>query len=317
MELNEFKERSQEFLTYLDVQKGLSEHTLYSYSLDINQLVTFWQQHNTPPQTLQSTLQPFFVQLYNQKARASSVARKVSCLKSFEKFCLTQATRIDLKLQRPKIEKRLPVYLSVDEMFHLLDHVKPQDLPTYHPLRDIAILELLYATGIRCAELVAIKISDITMHEKTIRIAGKGNRERIALFGEKAREKIINYLERERIKPESPDEYLFINNRDNNISSRAVQRTIEVFRTFLKIKRPITPHKIRHTFATHLLNQGVDLRIVQELLGHRSLASTEKYTHVTIAHLTKLCDRLHPINQLRTAQEAVKTTNDEQTSKNE
>ena len=136
------------------------------------------------------------------------------------------------------------------------------------------------------------------MHEKTIRIVGKGNRERIALFGQKAREKMIQYLEHERNKSQSSDEYLFINNRGTRLSTRAIQRTLELFRSFLKIKRPITPHKIRHTFATHLLNQGVDLRIVQELLGHRSLASTEKYTHVTIAHLTQLCDRLHPINQM-------------------
>jgi integrase/recombinase XerC len=236
--------------------------------------------------------------LYNNKTRASSIARKVSCLKSFEKFCLTQGKRINLKLQRPKIEKRLPVYLSVDEMFHLLDTVKPHDLPTQHPLRDMAILELLYATGIRCGELVTIKLRDIEMQEKTIRIIGKGNRERIALFGQKAREKMVNYLEHERPHIQSPDEYFFINNRGGKLSTRAIQRSLELFRSFLKIKRPITPHKIRHTFATHLLNQGVDLRIVQELLGHRSLASTEKYTHVTMAHLSELCDRLHPINQM-------------------
>ncbi len=298
MEIVEFKERSQEFLTYIDVQKGLAMHTLCSYELDLKQLVTFWESHNSPAQNLHKILQSFFIHMYNNKTRASSIARKISCLKSFEKFCLTQGKRIELKLQRPKIEKRLPVYLSVDEMFHLLDQVTPQNLPTYHPLRDMAILELLYATGIRCAELAAIRISDIDMHEKTIRILGKGNRERIALFGQKAREKIITYLEHERVKSQNTDEYLFINNRNTKLSSRAIQRTLEIFRSFLKIKRPITPHKIRHTFATHLLNQGVDLRIVQELLGHKSLASTEKYTHVTIAHLSQLCDRLHPLNQM-------------------
>ena len=239
-----------------------------------------------------------FQSIVNNKIKTSSIARKVSCLKSFEKFCLTQGQKIELKLKRPKVEKKLPIYLSVDEMFHLLDKVKAEDLPTRHPLRDMAILELLYATGIRCAELTHIKLSDIDMNEKTIRIWGKGNRERIALFGEKAKHKVIIYIEKERTSVNSPEEFLFINNRNTRLSSRAIQRTLEEFRRFLKIKRPITPHKIRHTFATHLLNQGVDLRLVQELLGHKSLASTEKYTHVTIQHLTDLCNRLHPINQL-------------------
>jgi len=183
-------------------------------------------------------------------------------------------------------------------MFHLLDNVKAEDIPSNHPLRDIAILELLYATGIRCSELTNIKFCDIDMDEKTIRIWGKGNRERLALFGDKAKQKIINYVEHERKKVFSQEENLFVNNRNVRLSSRAIQRTLEDFRRFLKIKRPITPHKIRHTFATHLLNQGVDLRLVQELLGHRSLSSTEKYTHVTLQRLTDLCNRLHPINQL-------------------
>jgi site-specific recombinase XerD len=292
----EFKERSQEFLTYLEVQKGLADNTLYSYELDLKQILLFWDVRQT--HELKAILQQFFVYLYHNKTQASSIARKVSCLKSFEKFCLMQGKRLDLKLQRPRIEKKLPMYLSVDEMFHLLDQVKPEDMPTYHPLRDAAILELLYATGMRCCELVAIRMRNIDMHEKTICIMGKGNRERLALFGQKAADKLAVYIDQERKKIYSTDEYLFVNNRGEHLSTRAIQRTIEDFRAFLKIKRAITPHKIRHTFATHLLNQGVDLRVVQELLGHKSLASTEKYTHVTIARLSQVCNRLHPINQL-------------------
>ncbi len=296
MQLIEFKERYTEFLTYLEVQKGLTYNTIHSYYLDLNQLFTFWNNQNNLE--LKEILPTFFIHLYNKKTQSSSIARKISCFKSFERFCLTQGKRLDLKLHRPKVEKKLPVYLSVDEMFHLLDKVQATDLPTKHPLRDMAILELLYATGIRCSELTHIKLSDIDMQEKTIRIWGKGNRERLALFGNKATEKIKTYIEQERKKITNNEEYLFINNRATKLSSRAIQRTLETFRIFLKIKRPITPHKIRHTFATHLLNQGVDLRLVQELLGHRSLASTEKYTHVTIQHLSDICNRLHPINQI-------------------
>jgi len=296
MQLHEFKEHCEEFLTYLEVQKGLAYNTIRSYELDLNQLFTFWKDTQSN-QEIKGIIPTFFVHLYNNKTQASSVARKVSCLKSFEKFCLTQGKKLEFKLKRPKVEKKLPIYLSVDEMFHLLDKVKAEDLPTRHPLRDMAILELLYATGIRCSELTNIRIRDIDKQEKTIRILGKGNRERIALFGNKATEKINVYIDHERQDIKTSDEYLFINNRNTKLSSRAIQRTLETFRRFLKIRRPITPHKIRHTFATHLLNQGADLRIVQELLGHRSLASTEKYTHVTIKRLSDICNRLHPINQ--------------------
>ena len=297
MQYQEFKDRSKEFLTYLEVQKGLTYNTVHSYELDLNQFCTFWKTEKKDIE-LTEIIPKFFIFLYNNKIKTSSIARKVSCLKSFERFCLTQGKRIELKIKRPKVEKKLPIYLSVEEMFHLLDNVKKEDIPSKHPLRDIAILELLYATGIRCSELTNIKFSDIDMDEKTIRIWGKGNRERLALFGDKAKEKIIDYVENEREKVVSQDEHLFVSNRNVRLSSRAIQRTLEEFRRFLKIKRPITPHKIRHTFATHLLNQGVDLRLVQELLGHRSLSSTEKYTHVTLQRLTDLCNRLHPINQL-------------------
>ncbi len=301
MFLAEFKVHSREFITYLDVQRGLSVHTVRSYELDLAQLINFWQ---SLPQTESSTLElktainKFFVHLYHQQIQKSSIARKVSCFKSFEKFCLQQGKQLQLQLTRPKLEKKLPIYLSVEEMLHLLDNVSPSDIGSDHPLRDRAILELLYATGIRCSELVGIKIKDVDVREKTIRILGKGDRERLALFGTNAAVKLQEYLGKEREKQKDGDEFLFINNRGGQLSSRAIQRTLTMFRQFLKIKRPVTPHKIRHTFATHLLNQGVDLRIVQELLGHRSLSSTEKYTHVTMQRLSQLCDRFHPINNI-------------------
>lgn len=297
MQLAEFVPTRNDFLIFVEVQKGLAAHTVKSYGLDLNQFELFWQKHY-PAVDIKTVIQHFFVYLYNNNTQNSSIARKVSCLKSFEKFCLTQGRRLELKLQRPRIEKKLPIYLSVDEMFHLLDHVRPEDLPTQHPLRDIAILELLYATGMRCSELVNIKMADINMGEKIIRVHGKGGRERLTLFGSKAAEKLEYYLQRERIQVRNENDFLFINNRNTQLSTRAIQRTIEDFRIFLKIKRRITPHKIRHTFATHLLNQGVDLRVVQELLGHRSLASTQIYTHVNLQQLSNMCNRLHPINEL-------------------
>ncbi len=140
--------------------------------------------------------------------------------------------------------------------------------------------------------------SGIDFDEKTILIRGKGARERIVLFGEKAKKQALIYMDKERIKPQNKQECFFLNNRLEQMSSRAIQRIIEMFRKFLKIERKITPHKIRHTFATHLLNQGVDLRVVQELLGHKTLSSTEKYTHVSTPHLVKMYDTFHPINKM-------------------
>lgn len=188
--------------------------------------------------------------------------------------------------------------MSVDEIFHLLDTVKDEDLPSKFPIRDKALFELLYATGMRCAELVSIRFKDIDMNEKTIRILGKGRKERFVLFGEKAKKKLLEYLEKERPRSHSESEHLFVNSRNDPLVTRSVQKIIEMFRAFLHIKRQITPHKIRHSFATHMLNQGTDLRIVQELLGHKSLSSTEKYTHVSLDDLTRICDTTHPLNKM-------------------
>ena len=165
-------------------------------------------------------------------------------------------------------------------------------------LNNKAIFETFYATGIRCSELINITLGDIDFKHKTMRISGKGRKERIVLFGNKAKNKIEQYVKTERNGSDSPETTLFLNYRGNKLTTRSVQRVFAMFRQFLKIDKPITPHKIRHSFATHLLNQGVDLRVVQELLGHKTLASTEKYTHVSLEDLARMCDSIHPINKM-------------------
>lgn len=301
MKLNDFKEKKKDFLVFLEVERNLSAHTLRAYESDLRQFITFWQ--NLPEKeqnllSLRQIIERYLVSLHYKKIDKASIARKFSCFKSFCTFLKTCGIDLQLNLKRPRLDKKLPVHLSVDEMFHLLDKVNPEELPTRHPIRDKAILELLYATGIRCSELVSITMQDVDMENKQIRIKGKGRKERIVLFGQKAKERLEQYMEHERSLPQSPTEPFFQNYRYDSITTRSVQRIIEMFRQFLKIDRPITPHKIRHSFATHLLNQGTDLRVVQELLGHATLASTEKYTHVSLEKLTELCDTIHPINQL-------------------
>ncbi len=301
MKLEQFSEKAKEFITHLEVERHLSIHTLRAYESDLHQFILFWQDLSAQEQkllSLRQIIERYLVSLFYKNIDKSSIARKFSCFKSFTAFLRTHDIILTLHLKRPRLDKKLPVYLSVDEVFHLLDTIQDQDLPTKYPIRDKTIFELLYATGVRCSELVNIRLCDIDMTNKTIRILGKGNKERIVLFGEKAKERIALYFAQERCEQKKQDETLFLNYRKEKLTPRTVQRIVELFRRFLKIDRNITPHKIRHSFATHLLNQGADLRVVQELLGHKTLASTEKYTHVSLEELGRLCESVHPIKNI-------------------
>lgn len=299
MKIEEFEQHKEAFLLHLKVERNLSEHTLRAYFLDLQQFITFWHsmgENDKNNLELRQIIERYLVALFYKKISKSSIARKFSCFTSFERFLERRGIELNLNLKRPRIDKKLPIYFSVDELFHLLDSIKNEALPTRHPIRDKTIFELLYATGVRCSELVNICITDIDMNEKTIRILGKGKKERIVLFGDKAREKILHYYKTERPNILDQTEPLFLNYRYEKLTSRSVQRIIKMFRPFLPINRPLTPHKLRHSFATHLLNQGADLRAVQELLGHKTLATTEKYTHVSLENISKLCEDVHPIN---------------------
>lgn len=301
MKKEEFKQHSDNFLLYLKAERNFSEHTTRAYYGDIHQFISFWDgmtDYDNEHLSLRQIVERYLMSLFYKKMSKSSIARKFSCFTSLEKFLQTKGCELNLNLKRPRIDKKLPVYFSVDEIFHLLDTIQNEALPTRHPIRDKTIFELLYATGVRCSELVNIRITDINMDEKTIRILGKGKKERMVLFGIKAQEKILHYYAAERPEIKDHQEPLFLNYRYEKLTSRTIQRIIKMFRSFLHIERPLTPHKLRHSFATHLLNQGADLRAVQELLGHKTLASTEKYTHVSLENLSKLCESIHPINTM-------------------
>ena len=302
MTLEDFKEKKEKFLTHLSVERNLSKHTIRAYASDLRSFIDFWQGKITQEEQkklgLRQIIERYLVSLYYKKIDKQTIARKFSSFASFAKFLRTFGITINVSFKRPRLDKKLPVYLSVDEIFHLLDTLPENKLPSKTPIRDKAIFEVLYATGIRCSELVGIRFQDIDMQNKTIRIHGKGNKERMALFGEKAKRKIQEYLLKERLPAQNPNETLFSNYRNKPISTRSIQRIFEMFRKFLIVDKHITPHKIRHSFATHLLNQGADLRVVQELLGHKTLGSTEKYTHVSLDDLSRACNDLHPINQM-------------------
>lgn len=306
MKLKEFIKKKDEFLTYIHVERNLAKNTQRAYAGDLNQFIEFWQQMSQQEQkvlNLRQIIERFLVSLFYKKIDKASIARKFSCFTSFERYLRTQGIELSLQLSRPRLDKKLPIYLSVEEITHLLDEVKIEDLPSKRPIRDKAIFEILYATGIRCSELINIKLEDIDWENKTIRIFGKGSTERIVLFGTQAKKQLKRYIDEERPSTNNGQEFVFLNYRDEQLTSRSVQRIIEMFRKFLKVGRNVTPHKIRHSFATHMLNRGVDLRVVQELLGHKALSSTEKYTHVSLQQLSKTCNESHPLNKMKNKHE--------------
>ncbi len=293
-----------DFLAFLEVEKNCSLHTLRAYESDLGQLNEFWVEANkrTPllPQSFETMLRRYVVALFYKKITKRSLARKLSCLRSFQQFLQGQGINLALTIKSPKVERKLPVTLTVDEIFFLLDSVTEEELPSKFPHRDKTIFELFYATGIRCSELVNIKLEDISFDEKIIKIMGKGRKERIVLFGEKALQMMEKYLSLERpaLVTGPQERHLFLNYAGGSLTTRSIQRIFEMFRSFLRIDRNLTPHKIRHSFATHLLQEGVDLRIIQELLGHKTIASTEIYTHISNQQLAKMCDEKHPLNNL-------------------
>lgn len=301
MKIEEFEQQKEAFLLHLKAERNFSEHTLRAYFLDLQQFITFWTGLSDADKKhlgLRQIIERYLVALFYKKISKNSIARKFSCFTSFERFLERRGIELNLNLKRPRIDKKLPVYFSTDELFHLLDNIKNEALSTRYPIRDKTIFELLYATGVRCSELVNITIEDVDMNAKTIRIFGKGKKERMVLFGDKAKEKILEYYAKERPEILNHKEALFLNYRYEKLTPRSVQRIVKMFRAFLPIERPLTPHKLRHSFATHLLNEGADLRAVQELLGHKTLATTEKYTHVSLENLSKLCEGVHPVTRM-------------------
>ncbi len=306
MFIEQFLQYKDEFLSFIANEKNLTINTQRSYKSDLHCFILFWTHINTidnKKNELKRTIERFFIHLFYKKLDKNSIARKTSCFKSFENYMRGIGIELNLHLTRPTPDKKLPLYLSVDEIFYLLDTVTNEQLQSKKPLRDKAILELLYATGMRCSELCSIAYNDIDMENKTIRIFGKGRKERFVLFGSKAKEKLELYLQHERPTITSKKEWLFVSHTNHQLDPRSVQRIIQSFRVFLQGKKAITPHKIRHSFATHLLNEGADLRSVQELLGHATLSSTEKYTHVTTTKLTEICNTLHPLNFMKNEKE--------------
>ena len=280
------------FIDFLKAAKGISPHTIRAYTEDLNEFFIFLDKK--PKNVDNLDIRSFLASLHHKKLKKSSISRKLASIRSFFKYLHREGYVIKnpAKLvSSPKVPRTLPRFLSIDEVFALMD--KPQG-DTFKATRDKAILELLYSSGLRVSELTSLDISDLNIKESLILVKGKGRKERIVPIGSKATDAIHNYLpERISLKNKSPA--LFLNSRGGRLTQRSVRRILLHYSRMISLKGNLSPHTLRHTFATHLLHEGADLRSIQELLGHSSLSTTQKYTHVDIGYLTEVYDRAHPM----------------------
>ena len=288
-----------EFLAFLRHEKNASPHTLAGYERDLLQVAAYLKEREVRwDKAGNVVLRGFLAELHEKKRKKSTVGRKLAAMRSFYDFALRKkriAENPARILARPRQEKTIPSFLSEDETAELLD-LPRSDKPI--DLRDRAILELFYATGIRVSELVGIGTGDIHFAERLVRVRGKGKKERIVPFGGKAREALEDYRRRARpalaAAPQDGGEAFFLNYRGGRLTPRSIERMVRKYIRRTAVARKISPHSLRHSFASHLLGRGADLRVIQELLGHASLSTTQKYTHVDLKQLLTVYRKSHP-----------------------
>ena len=287
-----------EFLAYLTHERNASPHTIASYARDLGQLADYLEARGVRfNEAGNVVLRGFLAGLHERKQKKSTIARKLAAVRSFYDFCVRKkrlAENPAKLLATPRQEKRLPAFLSEEEMAAFLD--VPGESRDPLVVRDKAILELLYATGIRVSELTGLTLEDLSFAERLVRVRGKGKKERLVPFGRKAEESLHTYLG---LRPliaqgKKETEALFLNYRGERLTPRSVQRLVLKYLRRTAIGRRISPHALRHSFASHLLGRGADLRAIQELLGHESLATTQKYTHLDIKQLLAVYKKSHP-----------------------
>ena len=282
------------FIRHLSDERNYSEHTVKAYRGDLENFRDFLLKEGKKIEDANAATINAYVSALYGKNSPSSVERKVSAIRSFFSYLVRRglAARNPAKLVRtPRKEKRLPVFLSVDEVFSLVDVKDPEKNPL--SVRDRAILELLYSSGLRVSELAGASLADLSMGEAVIRVRGKGNKERIVPVGSKALSALGEYLDaREKLRPAS--DRIFLNSRGGGITTRSLARIIKKYGLVSGISKNVSPHVLRHSFATHLLAGGADLRAIQEMLGHASLSTTQRYTHLSVERIMEVYDKTHP-----------------------
>lgn len=287
----------QAFKDYLEMERGYSPHTVRNYLSDLGQFYSFLQDRNQMDihKINKLTLRAFLGHLLSRGNKRSSVGRKLACIRSFFRFLRREGHLLKdptALVASPRKEIRLPTFLPIDEVFQLLD---TPDTRTVLGLRDKAILEVLYASGIRVSELVSLALEDTDLELRVVKVKGKGKKERIVFLGSKATMALREYLlRRTGLVGDESSKAVFLNRFGGSLTDRAIRYIVCKYVHKCALNRHISPHALRHTFATHLLDAGADLRMIQELLGHVSLSTTQRYTHVSVDKLMEVYDKAHP-----------------------
>lgn len=285
-----------EFIKYLKEIKNYSSNTITNYELDLEEYKVFLDHKQITSYDVEyKIIREYLEYLTTLKFSKATISRKISSLRTFYSF-LYKNNKIKTNpmplISNPKQDKKLPKFLFINEIEELLS--KPDE--SIIGLRDHLVMELLYSTGLRVSELVNIKLEDINEHDKTIRVLGKGSKERIVIYSTVCKNILKKYIEnsRSKIKNNNKTNYLILNLKGTKLSTRSVRNIINKYLQQSSIKKHISPHTLRHTFATHLLDNGADLKAVQELLGHADLGTTQIYTHISNERLREVYRKNHP-----------------------
>jgi len=303
----------QQFVDFLSLEKGYAANTCRAYSRDLEDFLQYFMNNRALPMTMEGdgreldatdieavsslVIRGYLGHLHKQKIQKTSIARKISSIRTFFKFLEKHGVISKNPAESvltPKQDKPVPAYLTVDQVFRLLDSI---DTKTLAGKRNRAILETMYSAGIRVSELVGLDVPDVDFSGKSIRVLGKGNKERLVPIGQPALSAMQTYREALHLqnKLTNGDQGpLFLNKNLGRLTTRSVARLLSKAALEAGLSVPVSPHDLRHSFATHMLDAGLDLRMVQELLGHQQLSTTQKYTHVSIDRLMAAYDSAHP-----------------------
>ena len=281
------------FINYLQIEKNYSDHTVTNYKIDLKD---FSGSIKDKPieQVTHVEVRLFLARLKEKNFSKRSVARKMACLRSFFKFLYREGyikANPAVSLSTPKIDKKLPLFMNASDVVKLLESPDASD---DMGLRDRAILETLYSTGIRVSELVGLNKENVDFISGVLKVYGKGKKERLVPVGDKALRAIRAYFEKIKVTEINEKKPVFLNKSRRRVSDRAVRRIVHKYIHKTSLNESISPHTLRHSFATHMLDRGADLRSVQELLGHANLSTTQIYTHVTTDRLKAIYDKVHP-----------------------
>jgi len=287
--------RAQNFLQFLKTEKGYSEHTLKNYAIDLREFFAFLGTRSLETVTYLD-VRAFLAVLKDKNYSKSSIARKLACIRSCFKYLAREnviQTNPAAGIQTPKRDKRLPDFLNQEEMANLLD---APSKGSWEEKRDKAIMEMLYSSGLRVSELVGLNQADVDLSGGLLRVRGKGKKERIVPVGRVAITAIKNYFEAKspRDAGDSLEKPVFKNRLGGRLTDRSIRRMIIKYTRRIALAKDVSPHMLRHSFATHMLDRGADLRSVQELLGHENLSTTQIYTHVTTKRLKEAYAAAHP-----------------------